>query len=181
MERPSHYLDVLLRQGEVAHEIHARLLLRVHQGNAHGLKLSCAWPDWHERPGEFGMLFRVFGSTPHLDQYVRTIAPLVRAGFVQDSVVRPVPEEVSQILFVRDRRPDKKSPSAAVRLARRAAARGEAAHGQSASGPVTPPHFLILPSQSGSRLFRMNIRRLSHGHPARGGDGYGLGSPVPNF
>ena len=61
MAERSHYLDILLREPTIGHQLHARLLLAAHARIANGDDIAVSWPDWRATPGEFGLMFRVFG------------------------------------------------------------------------------------------------------------------------
>lgn len=179
----SHYIDVMLREGGIAHDLHARLLLAAHFRIAAGDKLAVAWPDWRDhQPGEFGLLCRVFGVPDALASYGELIAPLGHAQLVRTFPVQAVPDTPSQISFVRNRRQDKFSPSAAARLTRRAEARGETWKGPSRCPPDPEiAHFLSIPSTSAQRTFRLYVSRVTGSQEARGGEAYGLGMVIPNF
>jgi CRISPR-associated endoribonuclease Cas6/Csy4 subtype I-F len=178
----SHYVDLMIREGTVAHELHARLLLAVHQKVAAGETLAVTWPDWRSRPGEFGLIFRVFGSEEHLASYLKTVGPLSVAELMRFYPVLPVPETSSVVRFVRDRSHDKLSPTAARRLARRAAERGEIWQSTHNGKPrEAGDHYLTIPSSSQQQVFRFYILRDGGTGTDPAGASYGLGHALPEF
>lgn len=179
----SHYVDIMIREGVLAHELHARLLLAVHyRVAAAGGKLAVAWPDWRDRPGEFGLLFRVFGAEDALSGYLETIAPLAVAALVRPYPVLPVPGSAATVRYLRDRSYDKLSPSAARRLAERAAARGETWKSTHADNVRSGgDHYLTIPSASRNQMFRCYVRRDRGAVDATSGSSYGLGYALPDF
>lgn len=179
----SHYVDIMIREGGLAHELHARLLLAVHyRSAASGIKLAAAWPDWRERPGEFGLLFRVFGTDETLSGYLETIAPLAVAALVRPYLMMPVPESAATVRYLRDRSLDKLSPSAARRLAERAATRGETWQSTHAEKPRSESdHYLTIPSASRNQMFRCYVRRDHGAIDTTSGSSYGLGYALPDF
>lgn len=178
----THYVDLMIREGSVAHELHARMFLAVHQRVAAGDALAAAWPDWRGQPGEFGLVFRVFGNEVQLASYLGVVAPLVAAGLVRAYPVLPVPDRPATVRFLRDRSHDKLSPAAARRLTRRAAARGEAWQSTQQGKPRDAgDHYLDIPSTSQQQMFRFYIRRDRASDGDRGGASYGLGHALPDF
>lgn len=179
----SHYADLMIREGGVAAELHARMLLVVHQQASAGKALAAAWPDWREQPGEFGLVFRVFGDAPALASYLDAVAPLATAELVRAYPALPVPETAKAVRFLRDRSHDKLSPAAARRLAKRAAARGETwASTHDGKSRDAGDHYLVLPSISQQQMFRLYIRRSRKSREDAGsGRQYGLGHVLPDF
>ena len=179
----SHYVDIMIREGGLAHELHARLLLAIHyRSAASGVKLAAAWPDWRDRPGEFGLLFRVFGTEETLSGYLETIAPLAAAALVRPYPVMPVPESATTVRYLRDRSHDKLSPSAARRLAKRSSGRGETWQSTHADKPRSgSDHYLIIPSASRNQMFRCYVQRDRGPIDNTSGANYGLGYALPDF
>lgn len=178
----THYVDLMIREGSVAHDLHARLLLAVHQKVAAGETLAAAWPDWRDLPGEFGLVFRVFGSNAALASYLGTVTPLATAGLLRLYPVQPVPETATSVRYLRDRSHDKLSPAAARRLARRATARGETWQSTHDGNPRDAGnHYLVIPSVSQQQLFRFYIRRDRARGSDTSGAHYGLGHALPEF
>ena len=177
-----HYVDLMIREGGVAHELHARLLLALHYKVAGGAALAASWPDWRDQPGEFGLLFRVFGNEAHLKEYLEVVAPLVTAGLIRVFAVTPVPDTSAKVCFSRDRSHDAVSPSAARRLARRASDRGEVWQSTRDGQPrEAGDHYLIIPSASQNRIFRMYVQRGRKAAASSTSASYGLGHLLPDF
>lgn len=177
----SHYLDVMLKLPEAAHGIHARLMTAAHL--CCGIEkrtMAVAWPDWQGTPGEFGFLFRIFGSEADISAFQEKIALMVEKNLIRCFPVQPVPETSETVYFVRDRRIDARAPSRLARLIKRAQARGEEFTPKGPAAYIPAPHFLHLNSVSGKRAFKMYIRRKKEGASDKG-RAYGLGYPVPHF
>lgn len=181
----THYVDIMIREGAICHQLHARLLMGVHYGiNNSGLALAASWPDWKAQPGEFGLLFRVFGDESGVKSYLDLVDPLLAAGLVRAFPIAPVPDTKGRVVFVRERQMDKLSPSRTARRVRRAAARGEstdAASNVEASRPQKSPHFLRLNSTSTGHEFCLFVSRRSSATESAGGQSYGLGLALPDF
>lgn len=178
----THYVDLMIREGEIAHDLFSRLLLALHHRNVAGGGLAIAWPDWRSRPGEFGLLCRVFGDEVQLAAYLDYVEPLVAANLVRAYPVTPVPETERKVRFVRDRSHDKLSPSAARRLAARASARGEVwVSAQDGKPRKAGDHYLAIQSASKAQAFRLYIRRDEASKSDPTGANYGLGYVLPNF
>lgn len=181
MGQPSHYLDILLREPTIGHELHARLLVAAHFRIANGDELAVSWPDFRNTPGEFGLLFRVFGSAQALGSYIEAIAPLTAGQLVRLFPVSPVPDVTGKVCFERERTLEKQfSPSRAARRQRRALARGEAAPPVTQTSAARPKHFLWMQSKTTEQTFALSIVRKPSGS-ADGGRNYGLGFELPDF
>ena len=182
MREADQYLDIMIREATVARDLHARMLLAVHYRIRAGDDLSVSWPDWKDLQGEFGYLFRVFGSEAALFNFIQVINPLGTAGLVRIFRPLPIPGEIRQwAAFLRDRSLDKYSPSTAERLKRRAAVRGRT-WTPSEERPTQSKHYLVVPSTSGQRNFSLYISRTTQivGDSVGGGN-YGLGRWLPVF
>lgn len=177
----THYLDIMIREAAVSHDLHARLLTAVHYKIKEGCRLGVTWPDWRGEPGEFGLLFRVFGDQGGLAGVQTMIDPLVKAGLVRPFPVMAVPETTARVAFIRDRKLDKFSPSRAVRRKRRAAGRGEAIVETQDSRPEKRPHFLKMLSHTTSLSFLLYVTRRPGAADRQGGNEYGLGRSLPDF
>ena len=176
------YADVDILEPAISRDIHARLLLATHLRIAGGAELRVSWPEWRDGGDDFGLLFRIFGDDDAIGKWLESISPLVKAGLVRAHPIAAVPSDVSgSVAFVRDRRPDRFSPSAAARLARRAAVRGEEWTGGSAK-PSGRWHVLNMPSSTTGQSLGFHVaRRLDCVGDCGGGRAYGLGHPVPAF
>ena len=80
MAERSHYLDILLREPTIGHQLHARLLSAAHARIANGDDIAVSWPDWRQTPGEFGLMFRVFGEPSSLANYAQAAELFARIG-----------------------------------------------------------------------------------------------------
>lgn len=177
---PTHYTDLMIREGSVAHDLHARMLLAAHHAITKGSSLAVAWPDWRDRPGEFGFLFRVLGNETALANYLDIVRPLDAAGLVRIYAPQCVPDGSDRVRFLRDRSHDKLSPSAVRRLTRRAVERGVVWSSTASQTRTAGDHFLTIPSTSQGQTFRLYVRR-DRGDMDTSGANYGLGFSLPNF
>lgn len=172
-------MDVMLRSLEIAHDLHARLLIAIHYRIQAGDELAVSWPDWKNNGGQFGFVFRVFGNEDALGEYAKVIDTLKKHELIRMFPCLPVPAHTSKVVFARDRERDKFSPSATRRMEKRAQQRGEI------FVPNAPPtkvcHFLTVLSASSSQKFCMYVRRDVEGREQESGNQYGLGHLVPNF
>ena len=176
----SHYIDIMLREATVAHDLHARLLHCVHMKNAVGAGIACAWPDWDEKHGEFGLLFRAFGNETELEDFAKSIAPLAQANLIRIDPIMLVPATTTYVTFVRNRYPDKNGESRRKRMERRAASQGRTIQSMTAREIDTTCHYLNVPSKSFGGMIRIHIRRIGS-QDYTGGKAYGLGVTVPHF
>ena len=181
MAERSHYLDILLREPTIGHQLHARLLLAAHARIANGDAFAVSWPDWRQTPGEFGLMFRVFGEPSSLANYAQAVAVLVERGLIRLFPVAVVPETSASVCFVRDRGVDKTAPSRLARLRARAAARGEPGPEIPVDSKARRPrHFLWMQSTTTGQNFALSIVRQQTSK-ADGARSYGLGVQVPDF
>lgn len=181
MGQQSHYLDILLREPTIGHDLHARLLAAAHFRIANGDTLAVSWPDWRNTPGEFGLLFRVFGTEKALDSYKEAIGQLISAQLVRLFGISPVPDATGKVCFERERNTEKKfSPSRALRRQTRALARGEEVPLQKQTNAPRPNHYLWMQSKTTQKNFALSIVRKPSGS-AEGGRNYGLGFELPDF
>lgn len=174
MER---HLDILLREPTIGHQLHARLLAAAHVCIARGAGLAVSWPDWRGTPGEFGLLFRVFGTEADLAAYSAAITPLVEANLIRLFPIGTPPATDRQVMFFRDRKLDKFTASRTARRLRR----GHDCEPQRTTAPSVRPHFLIMQSQSTQQAFSLYVRRAEAKSASDGGRQYGLGQLVPDF
>lgn len=179
----THYVDLMIREGAIAHDLYARLLLAVHYQNVSGAGLAVSWPDWKNNPGEFGLLCRVFGNKEdQLATYLETVNPLIAASLIRAFPIAPVPITERTVCFRRDRSHDKLSPSAARRLTARAAERGAVWASTHDGKPRNAgDHYLTIPSVSKKQTFRLYIRRDATDRADVAGSAYGLGYGLPDF
>ena len=177
----THYLDIMTREATISRELHARLLTAMHYQIKAGHTMAAAWPDWKNTLGEFGLVFRAFGNEVSLQGLTASIEPLLKANLVRLFPVALVPETSKTMLFVRDRKNDKHSPSNIARRLRRAAQRGEAIPEQTTSRPARMPHFLKMLSLTTSETFPLFVTRTSVAVDRLGGHEYGLGYALPDF
>ncbi len=181
MAERSHYLDILLREPTIGHQLHARLLSAAHARIANGDDIAVSWPDWRTTPGEFGLMFRVFGLPSALTNYTTAVGALVERGLIRLFPVATVPETSASVCFARDRGVDKASPSRLTRLRARAAARGETVPPEMLEVKAARPrHFLWMQSTTTGQNFSLSIVRQPSSK-ADGGRNYGLGLQVPEF
>ena len=173
----THYLDLMLREPEVSHQIHARLLTAVHHRIRAGDTLCVSWPDFKGTPGEFGLLFRVFGDQTALQSYSEAVSPLVKGTLVRAYPIALVPEHTERVSFIRDRSLDKHSPSTISRQRQFVESQGNT--WTPAAPPTRRPHFLVMQSITTGETFSLYVRlsKTSGG----GGASYGLGQLVPHF
>lgn len=175
----SYYLDVMLRSSEIAHDIYARLLVAVHYRIKAGDVLAVAWPDWSNDHGEFGFLFRIFGSEIALAEYSRGIVVLQNHDLIRLFPILSTPQVAKRVVFCRDRSMDHFSPSVAKRLERRAKLRSEIYSPKAV--PQRKCHYLPVQSSSTQEKFNLFIRREIVDADQSGGHQYGLGYAVPDF
>ncbi len=181
MAERSHYLDILLREPTIGHQLHARLLSAAHARIANGDDLAVSWPDWRQTPGEFGLMFRVFGQPSALTNYTQAVDVLVERGLIRLFPVAAVPETRASVCFARDRGVDKSAPSRLARLRARAAARGESIPEFQQEGKARRPrHFLWMQSTTTGQNFALSIVRQPTGK-TDDASSYGLGVLVPDF
>lgn len=178
---PSHYVDIAIREATVSRELHARLLTAVHYQIKAENVLGVTWPDWKPALGEFGLLFRAFGSEEGLADLSRAILPLGNAGLVRIYPVTSTPNTPSRVRFARNRQQDKHSPSRAARRERRALARGEVCAPPTTTRSSQSPHFLRMQSASTNAEFSLYVTRHSASMGMAGGSQYGLGYALPDF
>ena len=176
----THYLDIMIREATISHDLHARLLRSVHYQIKAGHVLGVTWPDWKGSQGEFGLLFRVFGDTNGLEAVVAQIDPLCKTGLIRPFPVSAVPDVEARIAFVRDRSIDKFSPSRAVRRDKRAGGQGEPETIRDVR-PEKIPHYLPMLSHTTTRSFLVYITKRSVPSDRQGGREYGLGRSLPDF
>lgn len=177
----SHYLDMMIREATISHDLHARLLTAVHYQIKAGHSLGVTWPDWKGTPGEFGLLFRVFGDPSGLQAFLGLIEPLLKANLIRAFPVSAVPETDSRVLFARDRKLDKFSPSSETRRNNRAGDQRAVSPEQKPVRPSKKPHFLPMLSHTTSRSFLIYITKHSTTIDRQGGREYGLGQSLPDF
>ncbi|CAM3864664.1 type I-F CRISPR-associated endoribonuclease Cas6/Csy4 [Vreelandella rituensis] len=193
----SHYLDIVIRDGALAAELHGRLLWIVHQlrSASEPHHIGVDFPGYHSHG--MGFSFRAFAEPMALARIVAMATKLEDIGLIGIQSIRPVPENVTEyVVCSRLAKGDsrKYSPSRLQRYARRAIARGEAPPDlpQTATGGIRaenqyphPRQFVVMASQSSSspENYTLAISRT----PARSSDNatvgpgaaYGLGIPVP--
>lgn len=168
------YLDILIKRPEIIHDLHARLLHAVHQIQTDTHDLAVAFPDWSNTPGEFGLLFRLFGTNEQiLDAFRNYVSSLVEHNLIRLFPVLPVPHSEKKVCFARDQSGNKFGLSAAKRRVRRGTTQET-----TLATPMRPTHWLNALSSSG-QSFRIVIKKMSS--PQQGGHRYGLGLLVPEF
>jgi uncharacterized protein YfaA (DUF2138 family) len=170
------YMDILIREAKIFHNLHARLLHAVHQVQTDDAALAVAFPDWKASPGEFGLLFRVL-SPEHrlLEAYRNHIDKLVKYELVRLFPILPAPVTNKTVCFARDQALGKFSQAAARRRERRGNGGGIP---MQRAQTATATHWLRMQSSRGNE-FRMVIRKTST--ERQGGRQYGLGLLVPDF
>lgn len=173
------YLDISIRAGNIAYELFARLLTAVHHHITAGNNVAVSFPDWKGTPGDFGLVFRVFGSESELKTYLLRIAILNREELLTIGHCLPVPETDRYVVFARDRSVDKFSDANVRRLKRRAEARGELFSLKEQTYSV--PHYLPMLSTTSGKPFHLFVKKYPGGKACIGGKQYGLGYVVPEF
>lgn len=167
------YMDVLIKRPEIARDLHARLLHAAHQVQTDSWDLAVSFPDWRKNPGEFGLLFRLFGANQQiLDAYRGYVAVLVENELIRLFPVLPVPQTQRATCFARDQHINKSGPAAARRRVRRGGAEEVPAM------PRRCTHWLNLRSSSG-HTFALAVRKCNSAQ--QGGHQYGLGFLLPDF
>lgn len=177
----THYLDMMIREATISHDLHSRLLTAVHFQIKAGHTLGVTWPDWKGTPGEFGLLFRAFGEPPALQAFHEMIQPLLKANLIRAFPMSSVPDTDARVLFARDRKLDKFSPSSEARRISRAGDRQTLSTEQKPVRPSKRPHFLPMLSHTTSRSFLIYITKHSSTSDRPGGREYGLGKSLPDF
>ena len=178
--RPTHHLDILIRSAHIDRELHARLLLLTHRMLAHGEHtLAVAWPDWGDAPGEFGLLFRLFGEEAGLALFDGQLDGLRERKLIRSYPVAAVPASASTVAYLRHRTIEKHTPGFAARQARRNERLG-------APKPSRQPqaincHSLEMQSVSTGRSYALFLKRDVAAPEGAGGRQYGLGLTLPDF
>lgn len=178
----THHVDVMLRRPEIGREIHARLATAAHRViTGAGAELAVAWPDWRGHSGEFGYLFRVFGTPTDLAAFTVAVAGMVNRNLIRASPPQPVPETVETVAYLRDRSVERNTPGFAARQQRR-----DQRAGRTLSRPPRQQradsrgHSLSLQSASTGQNFALFIRHARRAD-REAGRCYGLGYTLPRF
>lgn len=168
------YMDILIKRPAIIHDLHSRLIHAVHQVQTTEHDLAVSFPDWRNELGEFGMIFRLFGSNQQiLETYRSYVAALVDHDLIRLFPILPVPQTDRKVCFARDQHGKKAGPAALRRRIRRGATTD-----MTLSAPRPNTHWLQALS-SGGHQFQLVIRKTTS--ERQGGHGYGLGLLVPEF
>lgn len=194
----THYMDIVIKDGHIMHELHARLLFITHQLVTGDTPVPCHvdFPGYSQRAG-LGFVFRAFASADALEAFALKAAPLSNTELVRCMPIHRVPENVKEWVLCRKVRPeklgglaDKPSPSWLRRLKRRAEARGEVFNeaearqhweAKSKKGKYDMLPYVPMASFSTNTKFYLSIERklVSQPDAIGAGGGYGLGTAVP--
>jgi CRISPR-associated endoribonuclease Cas6/Csy4 subtype I-F len=175
----SFYVDIRIHAGNIVHELLGRLVTAAHYDINAGNQLAISFPDWKGTPGDFGFVFRVFGSETAIQTYLKRVSILDREELLSISNCTAVPEVDQFIVFARDRSVDKFSDSYVRRLKRRAEKRGESF--QLETKDCSIPHYLPMYSHTSGKPFHLFVKKLIGRKEYSGGNNYGLGFAVPEF
>lgn len=178
-----YYVDVMIRMGDIIHDIHGRLLYMVHKIIIEEkIQLVVSWPDM--KGNQFGFIFRVFGPEETLKRFVLNCQPMVSREMVR---VYPIAETPSHAkndhYFARDRSVEKQTAGFLKRVNDRSKRRGvEVRSNVTMNEPKKMSMYLPLQSGSTERSFSIYIKKVSGIAPeSSGGNNYGLGLNVPIF
>lgn len=173
------YVDTYIMSSNIDRDLFGRMLTAVHLEICGGNELAVSFPDWNDKPGKFGIVFRVFGTEAGLQAYLERIRLLEQHNLVRNMTIEPTPETENRVVFLRDRSLDKYSPAQIRRMESRALARGETFTPQSA--PAGLKHSIPMLSISGKAPFSLFIRKANDARQTTTGNRYGLGLAVPEF
>ncbi len=178
-----YYVDVMIRMGDIIHDLHGRLLYLVHKIIIEEkIQLVVSWPDM--KATEFGFVFRVFGPDETLKKFVLSCQPMVTREMIRVYPISETPPHAkADHYFARDRSVEKQTPGYLNRENERCKRRGVQVK-TNANILQEPKKSPYLPLQSGSteKRFSIYIKKVSGMAPeSSGGNNYGLGLTVPIF
>lgn len=182
----THHVDVMLRTPEIGREIHTRLVTAVHRIITNEkTELAVAWPDWKYQFGEFGFLFRVFGTPKALETFSAMVQPMADRRLIRVYPAQEVPPTVDTVAYVRDRLIEKRTDAFVARQRRRDERQGRARPDWNGK-PATPSqqrhsHALTLQSASTGQQFSLFVRAAPRAGDGEAGRNYGLGYTLPSF
>lgn len=73
MAERSHYLDILLREPTIGHQLHARLLLAAHARTSTAMRSPSRGRTGARLRANSGLMFRVFGEPSSLANYAQRL------------------------------------------------------------------------------------------------------------
>ena len=95
-----YYVDVMIRMGDIIHDLHGRLLYLVHKIIIEEkIQLVVSWPDMKAK--EFGFVFRVFGPDETLKKFVLSCQPMVTREMIRVYPISETPHTLKQIIILR--------------------------------------------------------------------------------
>lgn len=199
--QPTHFMDIVIKDGAIIYQLYARLLFIAHQMATGEVPTPCAidFPGYHRQNG-LGFKARVFASGDVLEAFRLKASPLLNVNLIEAQPIRRVPDNIERYVQSRSikeaalqSKSTKPTPSWMRREMARHARRGEsevseevvrerwrkrALRSKVKSAPFVPMH-----SFSSQRSFSLYIDRqsVSADAPMRAGAGYGLGYVVPDI
>jgi len=197
----SHYMDIVIQDGHIHFELHARLLFIAHQLAGAEVPVPCAVdsPGYHRQHG-LGFIMRVFAPGDVLEAFQLKAMPLINTELVEAKPIHRIPEQVARFVrctSLRDVKVQSRSENPTPSWMRREIAfrqrKGHADFGETEArelwrkratkGGVRHAPFVQMRSFSNATGFRLYIdrRSVSADAPTGAGKGYGLGYVVPDL